>query len=317
VNYKSLINPFIMTTAELVKQAPPSRRKLWLAAIKPPMYTVAVIPIWVGSAIAIAQTKEFHAQNLATFLLSAIAIVAWINVSNDVFDSDTGIDKNKAESVVNLTGNRNLMFWLGNLFLLLGISGVSAICWGQQDWTVIEIVALCCFLGYTYQGPPFRLGYYGVGEIICFACFGPLAVAAAYYSQAQSWSGLNATTGIASIIMGILTSLILFCSHFHQVQDDVAAGKKSPIVRLGTKLGADVAVWSVIGVYVLALGAIAAKVFPPATLGILLGLPIAIQLCNFVRTNHDRPEIIQTCKYLAVRLHFVTGLLLGFGFMWG
>jgi 2-carboxy-1,4-naphthoquinone phytyltransferase len=303
-----------MTTAEVVKQVPPSRGQLWLAAIKPPMYTVAVIPIWVGSAIAMAQTKEFHYQTLATFLLAAIAIVAWINVSNDVFDSDTGIDQNKAESVVNLTGNRNLMFWLGNLFLLLGIAGVLAICWGQQDWTVIGIVVLCCFLGYTYQGPPFRLGYYGVGEIICFICFGPLALAAAYYSQTQSWSLVNT---VASIIIGILTSLILFCSHFHQVADDLAAGKKSPIVRLGTKLGADAVVWLVLSIYVLALGSIAARVFPPATLGILLGLPIALQLCNFVRTNHDRPEIIRTCKYLAVRLHFVTGLLLGLGFIWG
>jgi 2-carboxy-1,4-naphthoquinone phytyltransferase len=303
-----------MTTAEAVKQITPSRRQLWLAAIKPPMYTVAVIPIWVGSAIAIAQTHKFHAQTLATFLLSAIAIVAWINISNDVFDSDTGIDQHKAESVVNLTGKRNLMFWLGNLFLLLGIGGVLAICWGQQDWTVLGIVALCCFLGYTYQGPPFRLGYYGVGEIICFVCFGPLALAAAYYSQAQSWSVVNT---VASIIIGILTSLILFCSHFHQVEDDLAAGKKSPIARLGTKLGADTVVWLVISIYVLVLGSIAAKVFPPATLGILLGLPIAIQLCNFVRTNHDQPEIIKTCKYLAVRLHFVIGLLLGLGFIWG
>jgi 2-carboxy-1,4-naphthoquinone phytyltransferase len=303
-----------MTTAEVVNQATPSRRKLWLAAIKPPMYTVAVIPIWVGSAIAIAQTKEFHTQTLATFLFSAIAIVAWINISNDVFDSDTGIDKNKAESVVNLTGNRNLMFWLGNLFLLLGIGGVLAICWGQQDWTILGIVLLCCFLGYTYQGPPFRLGYYGVGEIICFLCFGPLTLAAAYYSQAQSWSGINM---VASVIIGVLTSLILFCSHFHQVKDDVAAGKKSPIVRLGTKVGAQVVVWSVVGVYVLALGLVTVGWFPVATLGILLGMPIALQLCNFVRANHDRPEIIRTCKYLAVRLHFLTGLLLGLGFIWG
>jgi 1,4-dihydroxy-2-naphthoate octaprenyltransferase len=114
-----------------------------------------------------------------------------------------------------------------------------------------------------------------------------------------------------------MTSLILFCSHFHQVQDDIAAGKKSPIVRLGTKSGADVVVGSVLGIYGMVLGLIAGGWIPLATLGILLGLPIAVQLCRFVRTNHDRPAIIRTCKYLAVRLHFVTGLLLGFGFIWG
>jgi 2-carboxy-1,4-naphthoquinone phytyltransferase len=299
-----------MTTAELLK--PPSRQKLWLAAIKPPMYTVAVVPIGVGTAIAVAESGKFQGGVFGTFLLSAIAIVAWINISNDVFDSDTGIDKNKAESVVNLTGNRNLMFWLSNLLLVGGIIGVASICWAQQDWTVVGIVALCCFLGYTYQGPPFRLGYLGLGEIICFVCFGPLALTAAYYSQTQSFSLVNLA---ASVIVGILTSLILFCSHFHQVADDIAAGKKSPIVRLGTHLGSKVLTTATVLSYLLLLGLVATGTFPLTTLWALLGSPIAFQLCRFVAQNHDRPEIVRTCKYLAVRLHFVSGVLLGIGFI--
>jgi 1,4-dihydroxy-2-naphthoate octaprenyltransferase len=119
------------------------------------------------------------------------------------------------------------------------------------------------------------------------------------------------------VVIGLMTSLILFCSHFHQVADDIAAGKKSPIVRLGTKLGADVVMWSVVSIYLLLSGLIATQQLPLATLGVGLGLPIAFQLCQFVRNNHDMPAIIRTCKYLAVRLHFVTGLLLGLGLVWG
>ena len=285
--------------------------KLWLAAIKPPMYTVAIIPITVGSAIAYGQTKSIDLNIFRTFLGSAIAIIAWMNISNDVFDSDTGIDINKAESVVNLTGNRNLMFWLGNLFLLLGIAGIGSIAWAQQDLTVIAIVVICCLLGYTYQGPPFRLGYQGLGEVICTICFGPLAMSAAYYSQAQSWSIVNFT---ASAIIGISTSLILFCSHFHQVKDDLAAGKLSPIVRMGTKMGAQVLQWSTASIYILTAAGVVIKLFPIATLLILISLPLAIKLANFVATYHDRPDIIRTSKYLAVRLHFASGLLLALGF---
>jgi 2-carboxy-1,4-naphthoquinone phytyltransferase len=287
------------------------KSKLWLAAIKPPMYTVAIIPITVGSAVAYAQTKSIDLNIFRTFLLSAIAIIAWINISNDVYDSDTGIDINKAESVVNLTGNRNLMFWLGNLFLSLGIGGIATIAWWQQDVTVIEIVGLACFLGYTYQGPPFRLGYQGWGEIICAVCFGPLAVSAAYYSQTQSWSIANLT---ASIIIGISTSLILFCSHFHQVKDDLAAGKLSPIVRMGTKMGASVLSWGTTSMYLLTVIGVVSHLFPVATLLVFLSLPLAFKLTNFVAANHDRPAIVRTCKYLAVRLHFVSGLLFALGF---
>ncbi len=285
--------------------------KLWLAAVKPPMYTVAIIPITVGSAVAYSQMQSIDLNILKTFLGSAIAIIAWMNISNDVFDSDTGIDVNKAESIVNLTGNRNLMFWLGNLFLLLGLGGIGSIAWSQQDIMVVAIVLLCCLLGYTYQGPPFRLGYKGLGEIICTICFGPLALSAAYYSQTQSWSIANLT---ASIIIGISTSLILFCSHFHQVKDDLAAGKLSPIVRMGTKMGARVLEWSTASIYIVTVIGVISKLFPIATLLIFLSLPLAVKLTNFVGTYHDRPEIVRTCKYLAVRLHFVSGLLLALGF---
>jgi 2-carboxy-1,4-naphthoquinone phytyltransferase len=285
--------------------------KLWLAAIKPPMYTVAIIPITVGSAVAYSQTQSIDLNILRTFLGAAIAIIAWMNISNDVFDSDTGIDLNKAESIVNLTGNRNLMFWLGNLFLLLGLVGIGSIAWSQQDFTVVAIVLLCCFLGYTYQGPPFRLGYKGLGEIICTICFGPLALSAAYYSQTQSWSIANLT---ASIIIGISTSLILFCSHFHQVKDDLAAGKLSPIVRMGTKMGARVLRSATASIYILTVIGVISKLFPIGTLLIFISLPLAFKLTNFVGAHHDRPEIVRTCKYLAVRLHFVSGLLLALGF---
>lgn len=297
-----------MTTFESIAKPKP---KLWLAAIKPPMYTVAIIPITVGSTVAYTQTQSIDLNILGTFLLSAIAIIAWLNISNDVFDSDTGIDINKAESVVNLTGNRNLMFWLGNGFLALGILGIATISWWQQDINVVAIVLLSCFLGYTYQGPPFRLGYHGLGEIICTICFGPLAVSAAYYSQTQSWSIANLT---ASLIIGISTSLILFCSHFHQVKDDLAAGKLSPIVRMGTKMGARVLEWSTASIYVLTAFGVIAHMFPVATLLVFFSLPLAIKLTNFVSEYHDRPDRVRTCKYLAVRLQFVSGVLLALGF---
>jgi 1,4-dihydroxy-2-naphthoate octaprenyltransferase len=206
-------------TTSFVEQ---SNSKLWLAAIKPPMYSVAIVPIWVGTAVAFAETRMIHTGIFSTFLMSAILIIAWLNLSNDVFDSETGIDENKAHSLVNLTGNKSLIFRLSNLFLAVGVLGILAIAWWQRDFTVIGIILLCCALGYSYQGPPFRLGYQGLGEIICFVTFGPMAVAAAYYSQAQSWS-MNCLA--ASTIVGIATSVILFCSHFHQVKDDLAAGK--------------------------------------------------------------------------------------------
>lgn len=298
----------LMTT----KSIQPANRQLWLAALMPPMYSVAIMPIWLGTAIAFADTGAIHPGIFATFLGAAILILAWMNFSNDVFDAETGIDQNEPTSLVNLTGNKSLIFWLSNLFLGLGILGILAIAGWQQDPTVVGLVLLCCFLGYTYQGPPFRLGYQGLGEIICFLCFGPLAVAAAYYSQTQTWS---LTSLAAGIILGITTSLILFCSHFHQVKDDLAAGKRSPVVRLGTAKSAQLLTWFSGAVFGLAGLFFGLKLLPVWGLLVFLSFPLALKLIRHVRAHHDQPETVRNCKFLAVGLHFWSGVLLGLGFI--
>lgn len=287
-----------------------SKNKLWFAAIKPPMYTVAVIPIGFGTALAYSETGIFHFDIFLTFLLSGIFIIAWLNLSNDVFDSDTGIDVNKAHSVVNLTGNRNLIFWISIGFLCLGLVGILLINYWLKDWIVLWLILACCALGYTYQGPPFRFGYLGLGEIICFVTFGPMAIASAYYSQAQCFSPSSLW---ASTIIGISTSIILFCSHFHQVTDDIAAGKKSPIVRLGTDLGAKVLITSVILFYSLCVVLTLIKILPYNALIVMLSLPLAYQLINHIRQYHDQPEKVKNSKFIAVNLHFFSGLLLCLG----
>jgi 1,4-dihydroxy-2-naphthoate octaprenyltransferase len=300
-------------------QADPSQtdigqKKLWMAAIKPPMYSVAIMPIALGSAIAYSESRIFNLPVFLTFVISAVLILAWENVSNDVFDAETGIDCNKHHSLVNLTGNKPLVFWTGNLLLALGIAGILSIAWAQHDFTILGIILLCCGLGYAYQGPPFRLGYQGLGEILCFFAFGPLAVAAAYYSQTQTWSATSLT---ASVILGISTSLILFCSHFHQIKDDIAAGKRSPIVRLGTQRSAQLLPWACGSLFALTLLFAGLGIFPLWTIAIFASLPIADRLCNHVRENHDKPNRVNNCKFIAVSLHFWSGVLLCLGFAIG
>jgi 2-carboxy-1,4-naphthoquinone phytyltransferase len=294
------------------QNAIPSRRKLWMAAIKPPMYSVAIIPIVTGTAIAFYETGEIAWNVFLTFLVAAILIMVWENLCNDLFDSDTGVDKNKAHSIINLTGKKKLIFWIANICLGLGIAGVFLISWWQQDAVVVGLIVLCCLLGYSYQGPPFRFGYQGWGEVICFFCFGPLGISAAYYSQTQTWSG---TALAASTIVGITTSLILFCSHFHQGEDDLAAGKRSPIVKLGTAKAAQLLPWIGGSIFVSTFIFVAIGIFPIWTGLILLSLPIFVSLSKFVSEFHNQPERIKNCKFIAVNFHFLSGIFLVLGFV--
>ena len=76
-----------------------------------------------------------------------------------------------------------------------------------------------------------------MGEPLCFAAFGPLAVPAFFLALLPSSpyrTLVGPTVWWASVLVGITTAIILFCSHFHQLEDDRAIGKMSPVVRLGT-----------------------------------------------------------------------------------
>jgi 1,4-dihydroxy-2-naphthoate phytyltransferase len=293
---------------------PSDRQKLWLAALKPPMYSVAVMPILVGSAIAYSQQYPLNWQVLLAFVTGAVLILAWENLCNDVFDAETGVDRHKYHSLVSLTGKGQLILAIANVLLLLGLALIAWICWQEQDMVIGAMVLLCCILGYIYQGPPFRLGYQGWGELLCFLSFGPLGVSAGYYSQAHRFSG---TALLASVAVGTVISLVLFCSHFHQVADDLAAGKYSPVVRLGTERSAALIPWVCVGAYGILLIGISLQVFPPATALALVGLPSAIHLCQTIATYHHIPERVSHSKFIALgfQFWFCLGLALGFALL--
>lgn len=303
--------PDVSDVSTAVSATPAEQRRLWLAAIKPPMYTVAIMPVWIGCGIAWSLTGRVQLGIAGLFGLAAICILAWTNISNDYFDSQTGIDVNKPHSLVNLTGDPQRVLWIGNGFLALGAAGIGLIAWWQQDLTVVLMVLICWSLGYLYQGPPFRWGYQGWGEVLCFLSFGPLGTQAVVYSQTQSWSWQTLS---ASIPLGVVTSLILFCSHFHQVDDDQRAGKRSPVVRLGTQRSAQLIPWICGGLYVMVGISVIFGILSMWTMLSLISLPFALHLSFLLLNHHDQPERIGHSKFIAVKLHFLFCLGLGVGF---
>jgi 2-carboxy-1,4-naphthoquinone phytyltransferase len=149
------------------------RSRLWQAAIKWPMYAVAVMPVLLAAGWRLGQALPVRFDQLLLFLLAAVLLLAWENLANDVFDADTGVDADgKPHSVVNLTGRRDRVAGLANGCLLLGLALMALVAWRSSP-AVLALVLACCGLGYLYQGPPFRLGYRGLGEPLCWLAFGP------------------------------------------------------------------------------------------------------------------------------------------------
>ncbi|KAL3515518.1 hypothetical protein ACH5RR_022420 [Cinchona calisaya] len=68
------------TDVEKVKEDDISRATLIWRAIKLPMYSVALVPLSVGSAAAYLQTGLFSAGRYIVLLASSVLIIAWLNL---------------------------------------------------------------------------------------------------------------------------------------------------------------------------------------------------------------------------------------------
>jgi 2-carboxy-1,4-naphthoquinone phytyltransferase len=284
----------------------------WKVALNPAIYTAAVIPVLVGTAIAWYETTQIDILRFGLCLIGLVLIQVWINFTNDVFDAQTGVDQNKADSLVNLTKNSSLIFWLGTLSLLLGylcFVGINSF-FSNYDFLIAGTVGIV--LGYSYQGPPFRLAYRGWGELVSFLCFGPIAVLVADYSQRGLWS---LTALKASLIVGFFTSLILYTHHFPQVEDDRTFGKRTPVVRWGTLRAARRIIFLVAIPYLLSIGFGLQGDLPRWTGLIFFTLPLTVQLVQRVNDFHDQSKEVAKALPLAVSIHFLSGVLLALGFV--
>ena len=291
------------------------RRALWKAAIKWPMYSVAVMPVLLAAGWQLGFKGILRWDQLFGFLLAAILLLLWENLSNDLFDADTGVDAvGKPHSVVNLTGRRDRIAWLSTAALLLGLSLMGWLAWRSHP-AVLLLVLLSCGLGYVYQGPPFRLGYQGLGEPLCWLAFGPVATSAALLVLAPAGSG--EVPWITALVLGagpaLATSLVLFCSHFHQVEEDASHGKRSPVVRLGTARAAALIPWFVGLTLTLEWLPVALGHWPPTALLSGLGLPAGWALMRLLQRHHDKPKQISGSKFLALRFQAWNGLGLSVG----
>ena len=297
-----------------------ARRRLWKAAIKWPMYAVAVMPVLLAAGWRWGQEEPVRLDQLLLFLVAAVLLLAWENLANDVFDADTGVDaQGKPHSVVNLTGRRDRVAWLANGALALGLALMALVAL-RSSGAVLALVLACCGIGYAYQGPPLRLGYRGLGEPLCWLAFGPLATAAGLLALAPA-DGAAAVPWRAAVELGggpaLATTLVLFCSHFHQVEEDAAHGKRSPVVRLGTARAAALVPWFVAGALAFEWAPVLAGHWPLTALLGAAGLPPAQRLIRLLREHHHRPERITGSKFLALRFQALNGLGLALGLALG
>jgi 1,4-dihydroxy-2-naphthoate octaprenyltransferase len=123
------------------------------------------------------------------------------------------------------------------LFTVCCILGMVAITIGgviflQRGVVVFYIAAIAAILGFFYSGPPLKLSYRGLGELVIGFVFGPLLMCGVYYAAcgALSWSIF-----FISISVGLLVVNIVYSHSIMDYEPDKSCGKMTFAVLLNNK----------------------------------------------------------------------------------
>jgi 1,4-dihydroxy-2-naphthoate octaprenyltransferase len=280
----------------------------WLAGTRPRTLPAAVVPVLIGSGVALGYHR-FSAGRALLALVVALALQVGVNYANDYSDGVRGSDERRVGPVrlvaAGLAPPRQVLAAALACFFVAGVAGLVLA--AMTSWWLLAVGAACIAAAWFYTGGPKPYGYNGLGEVFVFLCFGVVAVAGTAYVQmkAFSWLGLA-----ASVPAGLLACALLMVNNLRDIRTDTVAGKRTLAVMLGDARSRVAYVLTLLVPFgVAALLAF----FRPLTLIVALVLPLARPPVRAVRAGASGPALIkalgQTGRLqLAFGIAFTIGL---------
>lgn len=199
-----------------------------IRAIRPKTLFLGLCPVLLGTALAYGQLPEITLRH-GLFTLATLAIVVLLqsaaNLVNDVKDFEQGIDgadragPERAVAQGWLTADQVKTLYRGAFALALGLALILAL---AVDIRLLGVGIVCALAAYAYTGGPFPLAYYGLGELLAWLFFGPVAVASCYYLYHQD---IPQMVWGYSCVTGVIAAAVMAINNYRDRTTDAASGK--------------------------------------------------------------------------------------------
>jgi len=300
-----------VTTQGAAATSVPTGPRIWLLAARPATLPAAIVPVLVGTGAALHGHQEFHERAFIATLLAALLIQVGTNFANDVFDFRRGADTAERLGPLRVTQGglvspRQVLMATYVTFGLALLLGVYLVVLG--GWPILVIGLVCVLAGLLYTGGPWPFGYHGLGDLVCFICFGVLAVLGTAYLQNDPLRlRITALDMWASIPVGCLVTAILIVNNLRDIDTDRGVGKRTLAVMLGRRGTRIEYLLCVAVAYLVATGLGLAGVVGPWWWLPLLSLPLGVWLVRYVGQTEGRP-LNQALKRTG-QLHLLFGVL--------
>ncbi len=206
--------------------------KSWIIAGRPKTLLAAIVPVVVGSALAINKGK-FVLLFSVIALLCSLLIQVGTNFTNDLYDFLKGADSEDRKGPLRVLAAGLISvkeMKIGVVFIFSAAFILGLILVYEAGPVILVIGILSIIAGITYTAGPFPLAYNGLGDIFVFMFFGIAGTTGTYYIQVKEFSMVSFLT---SIPVGALITDILVVNNYRDIEEDKAAGKRTLAVIFG------------------------------------------------------------------------------------
>lgn len=287
----------------------------WLRVIRIRFLLASVIAVSVGLAIT-----WWHSSNVTVFdailtMAGVLALHASVDLFNDYWDFKRGIDT--ATKRTKMSGGSGVLpegilkprqvYAGGIIFLVIGtIIGVYFVI---TDGIIIGIILAFAVVSIYFYST--KIVNWGLAEVFV-SIKGTLIVIGTYFIQT---SQINESVILGGIVVGVLSSLVLFITSFPDHDADKAKGRKTLVIGIGKKR-ASIIIWVFPAiVYGITISTVIAQIFPVACLIIIVTFPlitISYKKLKFGYNDINRLIPIMSSTLVYSR---ITGALFVVGFL--
>jgi 1,4-dihydroxy-2-naphthoate octaprenyltransferase len=282
----------------------------WLLASRPKTLLAAVVPVMVGSALAVSEGNFNFPVAVAAFLCSVLIQVG-TNFTNDLYDFYSGADNASRKGpqrvlAAGLITPAEMKAGIIFIFLSAFLIGLYLVSIGGLIILFVGVASIIA--GIAYTAGPYPLAYHGLGDVFVFIFFGIVGTVFTHYLHSGE---LSAVAFWASLPVGALITNILVVNNYRDLEEDKDAHKNTLVVILGRAFARYQYVFMIvlsftIPLFLFFIFNVNGWIFLP-----YLTLPLAYKLVKMIYTLHGN-DLNKTLE-LTAKMSALYGLLFSFG----
>lgn len=212
----------------------------YFAATRPAFLSVTFVGCLLGFASAASDGGKLDVTTAILTLMFALVAHAGVNVLNDYYDARNGTDDINTDRIFPFTGgsrfiqNGVLSLRATGIFGYVLLSSViPAGLWlaAHSAPGLLLIGVFGLLAGWAYSAPPLQLASRGLGELAVAAGWLLIVVGSDFVLRRE----FDFTPVAAGLGFALLNANLLYINQFPDIRADAHAGKRTLVVRLGSR----------------------------------------------------------------------------------